>query len=208
MGNYRIKLLERKKHKTFRNPRYNKNRRHSAAYNRWRHSDSDHHTRWIESLRPENLNIFVGIHGPKNIPKIKEYVHFQVQPFLEVASRTDPSIPPAIYALGEETLDIIGIIDFKQIADKKRNLYKIVVFVVQNSTASIRLVVPDKYKDQLASSTRNVFCPLAGAKFYMLYNAKPPTPTVCQGVIHKIYYQEDLIEQYIPQCFQDPNETP
>ncbi len=72
-------------------------------------------------MNPEELNLFLGVHGPNKIPKIKDCIHLKVQPYLEVKSRVDPNLPPRIYELGDQsTLNIIGLVDFKKLADKRR----------------------------------------------------------------------------------------
>lgn len=176
-----------------------KRRAKRKPQNKWRrHTNSDHRARWIESMDPEELNLFIGVHGPNKIPKIKERVRFRIQPYLEVTSRTDPTSPPIIHALGEDSvLNIVGLIDFKQVIDKKRNLYKVVVYVIQNEAAQLGITDPEGYEGKLPFYKQHVHCPLAGAKFNMYYETPKPQNEP-QGVISKVYRYDETFEQYVP----------
>lgn len=166
---------------------------------RWRRPIPEHRARWIESMSPEALNIFIGVHGPNRIPKLREQVHFRVQPYLEVTSRADPTTPPVVHSLGKDSaLHIIGKVEFKQAVDKKRNLHKIVIFVIQNEAAQLNIEAPEGYKHKLPFYKQRVLCPLAGAKFHMYYSIPKPA-TEPQGVISKIYRHDTAFEQYVPQ---------
>lgn len=177
-----------------------KQRTKRKTHNKWRRRqpNSDHRRRWIESMSPEELNIFIGVHGPNRIPKIKERIRLVVRPYLEVTSRTDPDAPPKIYDLGEQSiLNIIGHVDFKQVIDKKRNLYKIVIYVIQNEAAAIGVEDPEGYEGKLPFYKQHVCCPLAGAKFSMYYETPKPQNEP-QGIISKIYHYDQAFEQYVP----------
>lgn len=179
-----------------------KRRLKSRKNNKWRRRTSAHYRRWLESMSPEELNIFIGVHGPNRIPKIKDRVRFTVQPYLEVISRVQPDAAPKIYPLGpQSTLNIVGVIDFKQVVDKKRNLYKLVVYVIQNDAAQLGVEAPKEYEHKLPFYKRRIFCPLAGAKFRMRYMA-PQTADEPQGFISKIYHGDETFEQYIPRSCQ------
>ena len=174
----------------------------SRNHRKWRRHDSDHFARWIESISPEELNIFIGINGPNKIPRVKERIHFQAQPYMEIINRTDPESPPRFYPLGEKSaLSIVGLIDFKQIVDKKRNLYKIVVFVIKNEATSICIEAPEGYEDRLPLRKRPVAYPVAGAKYSMLY-AVPHPQNGPQGVISKIHNSKNTTDQYIPHFYR------
>lgn len=200
MDNYLLSAS--RKRRTRRNPktcspwRHLKDRHHQVAL-------SDHRRRWIESMNPEELNLFLGVHGPNKIPKIKDCIHLKVQPYLEVKSRVDPNLPPKIYELGDQsTLNIIGLVDFKKLADKRRNLYKIVVYVIQNEAAYLGVTAPEGYEHKLPFYKRRLFCPLAKAKFHLYYMTPSPQGSY-QGVIGKIYQENgDLVEQYLPDNFR------
>ena len=191
MDNYQLYACHQKR---------TRNRNSNNCHTRWQHSFSQHNARWLESIANEELNIFIGIHGPSKIPRVKDRIHLTIQPYLEVVDRHNPDTPPKIYSLGEQsTLEIVGIIDFKKTIDKERGLFKIVVFTTRNFATTIEIEAPSGY--QLPLYKRRLFCPLAGSKFHMLY-AAPFSQGQCQGAISKIYHEGKLIEQYVPQYLQ------
>lgn len=158
----------------------------------------------MKSFRTEEINIFMALHGPNKIPRLHEFINLVAQPYLEATNRLDPTAPPKIYSLGEESsLKIVGMVQFKQLIDKKRKLYKITILSVKNEGAKLAIMIPKDYEWRFPLTKRRVFWPLYGSTFHMYYSLTR-TKDQYRGVITKIHprTEKDTFDQFIPRDFR------